>query len=118
MCTLYRSPHFNEFFEKLSDAAEHIKTTSNFCGILLLGDLNTDFQTTNWRKLTEFCSNHNFTCHIDHPTYFDGNKASCLDQILTNVPNFVLNTSISPPVSVNDHSTVGVKLKFSIASEK
>ena len=87
-------------------------TQSSIKNILSLGDMNADFEIIDGKKLVSVCLLHNLHCHIHEPTRITHSTSSCLDQVVSNIPNFVSSTSVDPPVSTNDHSTVGVYLKF------
>ena len=85
---------------------------TNIHNIILTGDLNSDLDTPNGRKLINFCNTNILTLHIDKPTRITGDTATCLDQIITNIPNFVKECKISPPISNCDHCVVSAKLLF------
>ena len=85
--------------------------------MMMIGDMNADFRTTNGRKLIDLCNIHNCHFHITEPTRITDSTRSCLDQILTNFPNYVCETHVDPPVCTNDHSTVGIKLNFRIPKQ-
>ena len=38
-------------------------------------------------------------------------------KFICNIPIFILGTTVDPPVSTNDHCTVGVQLKFNLIKE-
>jgi hypothetical protein len=118
LCNLYRPPNDNEFWDKLHSNLEYVKSTSNIQNIVLLGDLNADFGTVNGNKLEETCLLHNLVYHVDEPTRITSTTRSCLDQILSNVPNFVSSVTVLNPVCTNDHCTVGANLKFRIRSDE
>jgi hypothetical protein len=75
-------------------------------------------RTSGLYKVKELCVSGNLTCHINEPTRVTDLTESCLDQIITNMPNFVVDTNVFPPVSTNDHCTVSVKLRFKIHKEE
>ena len=52
------------------------------------------------------------TAHIDQPTRITESSASCLDQIITNIPNFVRNTSVLTPLANCDHCPISANLLF------
>ena len=117
MCTVYRPPNDNEFWDRLEENIEHVKSVSKTQNMLILGDMNADFGTVNGEKLLDLCKHYNFNFHITEPTRITDTTRTCLDQILTNFPNFVCDSFVEPPVSTNDHSTVGIKLNFRIPKE-
>ena len=79
--------------------------------------MNADLSTPDGAKLKQFSCEYNFQIHISQPTRITDTSSTCLDQILSNFPNFVLFCEVLPPVSTNDHHTVGVHLRFSISRE-
>ena len=86
--------------------------------IIILGDLNADSNTINGRHLRDVCINHNFICHIDEPTRITPTSQTCLDQIISNIPNLVTSCSVTPPISNNDHCTVSAQINFKIPKEQ
>ena len=117
ICCAYRPPHDTQFWDRISAVIDDIKLnhTSN---LLILGDLNADFQTPNGKKLKNFCTSQNFHILIDKPTRITANSSTILDQILTNCPAFIEQTSVDPPIGTSDHCTITAKLKFNIVNEK
>ena len=93
---------------------EFVKSESTIQNILLLGDLNADFGTNNGKKLLELCALHNLLCHIKDPTRITSETSSCLDQIISNIPNFVSSVNVEPPISTNDHHIISANLRFHI----
>jgi len=85
--------------------------------LFILGDLNADFNTSNGRKLTQICQLENLECLVHEPTRVTNSTATVLDQIVTNSSNYVKNISVTPPISTNDHCTVGVCLNFKVKKE-
>ena len=85
---------------------------------LILGDLNADFKTTNGQNLMDICNANNFTLHIKEPTRVTAQSKSCLDQIISNFPHLITNVTVDPPVSTNDHSTIGAEINFKMPVEK
>ncbi len=65
----------------------------------------------------QFCNTQNFTYLVNEPTRITNTTATILDQILTNSPNFVKEVHVTPPISTNDHCTVGLHLDFKINRE-
>ena len=118
ICNIYRPPSFNDFWEMFDNNIDLVKSKLPLAKVIILGDLNSDFTTINGRKLTEICLNQNLHCLISKPTRITLNTETCLDQIITNIPNFIISTSVDPPFSSNDHCTVGVKVKFKYLKDK
>ena len=117
MCTVYRPPNDNEFWDRLEENIEHVKSVSKTQNMLILGNMNADFGTVNGEKLLDLCKHYNFNFRTTEPTKITDTTRTCLDQILTNFRNFVCDSFVEPPVSTNDHSTVGIKLNFRIPKE-
>ena len=118
ICTLYRPPNYNEFWDHFESNIEFVKTESLAQNIMVIGDINADFNTVNGTKLLDICSVQNLHCHINSPTRITSTSSSCLDQVLSNIPNFISQVIIEPPVSTNDHNTIGVRLSFQVYKEK
>ena len=116
--TVYRPPSNLEFWEQFESNVEFVKNSAITQNLLLLGDLNADFNTLNGKRLLEICNSNNLQCHVTEPTRITATTQSCLDQVISNIPDFVSGVWVDPPVSTNDHCTVGVKVSFSIARDK
>ena len=114
ICNLYSPPNQGDFWEHLDANLEFVKSESTIQNIPLLGDLNADFGTNNGKKLLELCTLHNLLCHIKDPTRITSETSSCLGQIISNIPNFVSSVNVEPPISTNDHHTIGANLRFHI----
>ena len=117
ICNVYRPPNNIDFWEHFSTNIEFVKSETRVQNIVLLGDFNADFGTINGNKLIDFCLTYNLECHVTEPTRITQNSQSCLDQIISNIPNFVSSVVVEHPVSTNDHCTVGVELKFKLESD-
>ena len=109
---MYRPPGNNEFWDNICNNLDYVKSNSNTQYIMIIGDMNADFSTVNGRKLKELCSLHNLDHLIKEPTRVTEESRTCLDQILTNFPNFVRSTLVDTRVATNDHCTISVKLDF------
>ena len=119
LCTVYRKPSNNNFWPDFEDVLHNVKSNSTVKHLIILGDLNADFNTSDGRKLSDLTISFNLTCHVKEPTRITPTSSTCLDQIITNVPLFVKSITVSPrPVSTNDHLTVGVKLKLNVKCEE
>ena len=116
LCCCYRPPDQNNFWDKITKVIDDIKS-DQYKYIFLLGDINADFHTLNGRKLTQMCLEQNLQCLIHEPTRITETTATVLDQIITNAPNFVNKTEVTPPISSNDHCTIAVSLNFKIKKE-
>ena len=90
--------------------------------MLLLGDLNADFETINDRKVLDPYAQHSLHYCINEPTRITETSKTCLDQILTNSSNFICESSVEPPICDNDNCSVGIKLnyklKFSVSIDR
>ena len=117
ICTAYRPPGFSDFWNQFELNIESVKDVCDDPNILILGDLNADFNVPSGQKLRELCQLHNLVIHITEPTRITATTASCLDQIITNIPNCVKGVSVDPPLCTNDHCTVGVNLTLKIPKE-
>ena len=85
-----------------------------------MGDLKADPNTANGKQLENFMQKFKLWSHIDtRITETVGETSSlCLDQILTNAPNFIQSTTVLSPVSTDDHCTTGATLQFNINQEQ
>ena len=90
------------------DNIEHVKSVSITQNMLLLGDLNADFETINGRKVLDPCAQHSLHYCINEPTRITETSKTCLDQVLTNAPNFISESSVEPPMCDNDNCSVGI----------
>ena len=118
LCNSYRPPDSYEFWDHFDRNIELVKESYDAKYMLIFGDLNADFATANGRQLNNLCSNHGLTCHIHEPTRITATTSSCLDQVISNMPNFITSTSVDPPISTNDHCTVTVNVNLKIAKQQ
>ena len=116
--TAYRPPNSTYFWEHFERNLDVVKSHRDTKYILVMGDLNADFKDVHGNHLLNLCAIQNLKCLIKEPTRITATTQTCLDQILVNMPNFVKDTSVTHPVSTNDHCTVAVVLNFSIPQEK
>ena len=116
ICSCYRAPDNNTFWSDMSNALDDVKQYQ-LQNLFILGDLNGDPNTYNGRKLNEFCKYQNLECLVKEPTRITDTSATILDQLLTNSACYVKKVEVSPPVSTNDHCTVGCHLDFKINKE-
>ena len=117
ICCCYRPPDRNDFWDEFQNSLDEVKQ-DQAKNIFVLGDLNADLPTANGRKLKHMCQANNMLYLINEPTRIARNTATVLDQIITNCPNYVNSINVTPPVSTNDHCTVGARLNFKIKREK
>ena len=116
VCCCYRPPDKSDFWEEFSDTLNIVKS-DQFGRIFILGDLNADFNTVNGRKLKQLCQLQNLKHMISEPTRITAKTSSILDQVLTNSPFFIKGIKVTPPISTNDHCTVGITLNFKIKKD-
>ena len=95
-----------------------VKETCRKTNLMIMGDINAVFNTSNRKKLLDICQSQTFSHHINEPTRITDNTASCLDQILTNIRSLDTSTSVEAPICNNDHCTVGIYVAFKIPKEK
>jgi hypothetical protein len=116
ICSCYRPPDNNNFWNDFEMVLDEIKT-NQINNIFIFGDLNADFKTVSGRKLQQMCRLQNFDLLVNEPTRITNSTATVLDQIVTNAPNFVKKIDVTPPISTNDHCTVGAILNFKVRKE-
>ena len=114
ICCTYRPPNYADFWDHFDENLELVKSNSNVKNVVILGDINADLCTPNGRKLLELCQIHDLHCHVNEPTRITSQSSACLDQIITNIPNFVTSVQVDCPLSTNDHCTVGIDLAFKV----
>ena len=117
ICTVYRPPHFGDFWNNFEQNIETVKDVCDNPNLLILGDLNADFNIPSGRKLQDLCQVQNLTFHVREPTRITDNSATCLDQIITNIPNCVKSITVDPPLCTNDHCTVGIDLTLKVSRD-
>ena len=109
---VYRPPNapvsFWDYFQDSLDKAKN----SGIDKVVIMGDLNADPNTNHGRKLIDFCSTNSLAIHVKVPTRITETSSSCLDQIISNIPNFITTINVSPPLANCDHSVVSATLLF------
>ena len=118
LCNVYRPPNNSDFWPRFENIIEEVIANNNVQYIVILGDLNADFSTPDGTKLKALTQKFGLICHVNEPTRITQTSSTCLDQIITNMPNFVSCINVQAPVSTNDHCTVGVKFRFKIYNEE
>ena len=112
LCVVYKPPNANyDFWTLFQESIDKAKET-NVTNLVITGDLNSDPNTPSGKTLNQFADNNHLVMHIDQPTRITPDSRAILDQFLTNVPLFVRNLFVEPPVSTNDHCTIGMHLHF------
>ena len=120
ICTVYR-PHtenitFWESMQFMLDNARH----TGISNILFAGDLNADKLSRssdvkrNGEMFDFFVSVNHLSSHINEPTRITPQTQSCLDRIVSNIPQYVVHTEVLSPLLTNDHCTIGITLRFAI----
>ena len=84
----------------------------------ITGDLNCDPNTPNGQRLQDLVDNNHLVLHIDEPTRITPHSRSIPDQFITNIPCYVSRVQFDPPVSTNDHCTIGIELLFKMENAK
>ncbi len=117
LCVAYRKPGKTDFWDLFQ---ANINTVSEIAGakIIITGDLNADLKTPEGKKLIDFSLVNGLTIHITEPTRYSKFTESTLDQVLTNIPQFVKSTAVSVPVASSDHCVVEFSLLFRIRQAK
>ena len=105
-----------DFYDELQGCVDLARPT-NIDRFLIVGDLNSDFQTVKGRELQQFCANNSLNIHISEPTRYTQTTRTCLDQVLSNCSNAIKSTNILPPVGSSDHCTVSIDLLFRVKKQ-
>jgi hypothetical protein len=109
---VYRPPNAeNDFWINLQESLD-LAREFDIKNVIIIGDLNADPHTPSGTHLKDFADTNNLVLHISEPMRITENSASILDQILTNIPDYVKKVRVEPPVSTNDHCTIGFNLSF------
>ena len=101
------------FFQKLNEVITDINNENPHL-ILLTGDLNahnstwfngdaTDHFGTSTQAIFD---KHNLTQLVNQPTYITNNSRTCIDLVVTDQPNLVLNCEIHPSLHPNCHHQI------------
>ena len=114
---VYRPPNSPVSFWDDFQISYDMARASGINNIFVLGDLNADANTPQGIKLQQFCTSNLVSMHINEPTRITDTSSSCLDQILSNKPCFVLETEVLPPILNCDHCVVSAKLSFKYKQE-
>ena len=90
--------------------------------MIFVGDLNCDIihplqNNKQGKRLLDICDIYDLDTLITNPTRISTNKASCLDDILTNVPAYTIDSSIIG-TGLSDHSLVHVVLNTKLLCPK
>ena len=110
-CVCYRPPDAPvSFWDNLQEELDLAKQYGNH--ILITGDLNADPNSDAGLYLQQFATQNHLCIHVDEPTRITATTATILDQFLSNMPDFIYDVNVLPPVSNNDHCTISTKIKF------
>ena len=118
LCALYRTNSNADpsFWNDLQDNLDNVKALYN-CKVMLIGDLNADFNTRNGQTLQRFASANDLTIHVNTPTRVTENSATVLDQILSNFPHSVNDVATKPAVGSSDHYAITATCSFRVHSK-
>ena len=115
---VYRPPDSPvSFWDDFQSAIDMVKQ----CGIvniIITGDLNADPNTANGKKLERLVDINNLYIHIPEPARYTPTSETCLDQLITSKLDIVKTVHVEPPVSTNDHCTIGAMFNFKISNGK
>ena len=99
LCVLYRPPNANaDFWPRLQESLD-LAYESNIKNVIITGDINSDPNTLNGRKLKTFAESNLLTIHINEPTRITPTSSSIVDQFLSNITPFVTNVTVYPPTA-------------------
>ena len=115
---MYRSPNqtneeFEVFYERLQETIDRIKDKKLHCTILT-GDLNClskqfwpdDIDSPTGIALNELIESNNLTQLIDQPTNFESRGISCVDLIITDQPNLLVDYGIHSSLDNKCHHQI------------
>ena len=118
LCVAYRPPNDTlDFWDSFQQSIDLAKET-DIPSLIITGDLNCDLNSPNGQKLKKLVDNNHLVLHIDEPTRITPHSKSILDQFISNIPRYVRNVHVDPPVSTNDHCTIGMDLLFRMEKAK
>ena len=112
-----KPPTNSKFWFHLQNNIDNINST-NTCNILIIGDLNADFNSQQGHYLNSFAVENSLNVLIKEPTRITDTSSTVLDQCLTNFPNYIKTSGTEPPIANNDHCTIYVKLLFRTKKSK
>ena len=116
ICNCYRPPNAGvDFRDALQNQLDRVKH-GNLRQVIILGDLNADFNITPGRYLNSHLQQNHMCFHINKPTRYSTSSSTCLDQITLNIPYLFWTFPITTPVGKSDHSIVNAE--FVVCVEK
>ena len=113
--TCYRPPDGNHVFWDELQYMIDLTYLGKVKNTILTGDFNADPSTANGKKLLSFSDINAFNLHITEPTRITEMSSSILDQFISNIPEFIHDTNVDPPLLTNDHCTISITLKFKVS---
>ena len=118
LCTVYRPPDSGLIFWDYFQESINLAKECDIKYMIITGDLNADPATNDGQRLQTFSQNNHLVIHINKPTRVTANTSKILDQFLSNIPDFMKKVTVAPPVSTNDHATIGLDLLFRAKKKK
>ena len=115
---VYRPPDSPASFWDDFQSAIDMAKQCDIANIIITGDLNADPNTTNGKKLERLVDINNLYLHIHEPTRYTPTSQTCLDQLITSKLDIVKTVHVEPPVSTNDHCTIGATFNFKVSNDK
>ena len=126
---MYRSPNqsnqeFDAFYGRLQETFDIIRGAKPHC-VILTGDLNCrskqfwadDVDSPKGVALSELIASNNLTQLIDQPTNFEPRGISCVDLIITDQPNLLVDYGIHSSLDNNCyHQIIHEKINMSVPS--
>ena len=113
----YRPPTNGEFWFHLQNNIDNLNST-NTCNILIIGDLNADFNSQQGNHVNSFTVENSLNVLIKELTCITDTSSTVLYHCLTNFPNYIKTSGTEPPIANNDHCTIYVKLLFQTKKSK
>ena len=111
LCACYTPISNADFWIKLQESIDLVKESGNH-DIIIAGDLNADPDTRNGQLMKLFAESNNFSVHVEEPTRITKDKASILDQYISNMSWAIRKLNVLDPISTCDHCPVSVSLKL------
>ena len=118
LCTCYRPPDGNHVFWDELQYMIDLTYLGKVKNTILTGDFNADPSTANGKRLLSFSDTNAFKLHITEPTRVTEMSSSILDQFISNIPEFIQDTNVDPPLLTNDHRTISITLKFKVSKQR
>ena len=84
----------------------------------MIGDFNADLATPTGKTFCYFLEQNHLEYHIEEPTRITMNTPSCFDQIISNIPLYVRQPTVLPPVGSSVHCLVTADCALHIEKDK